>query len=406
MTIEKLPSCDDPFDSLLPVESARQQLLDSIEPIAETESIELLDATGRVLAHDVVSPINVPSFTNSAMDGYALSADSIPNSGETSLKLVGTAWAGREYEGSVGTGEAVRVFTGALMPAGTDTVVIQEHVRADEKQVTIDHLVVPQRNVRLAGEDVNENQIVLKKGVLLKAAEIGLLASLGIPTVKVYRKLRVAFFTTGDELCSLEEHAGKTLAPGMLFDSNRFTLQSMLSQLSVDIIDLGIVRDNPEDTRRVMLDAASQADLIVTSGGQVNFWKLAMRPGRPLAFGTVGDAKFFGLPGNPVAVMVTFLQFVSPAIKRLMGQLETHPYSITATCESSLRKSPGRVEFQRGILANDANGKLVVKSTGKQGAGRISSMSAANCLIVIAADVASVEPGDSVQVQPFTGLFS
>ena len=265
--------------------------------------------------------------------------------------------AGKVFDRPVAVGEAVRVFTGALIPEGADTVVIQEHVSVlGAVPSSIDSAVQPTRNVRLAGEDVKNNQVVLKAGTQLKVAEVALLASLGIAKVEVYRKLKVAFFTTGDELCALETHAGKTLAPGMLFDSNRYALRAMLSSLEVDIIDVGIVRDNPDATRIAMREAAEVADVIVTSGGisagdadfvtqvfhelgEVSFWKLAMRPGRPLAFGQIGKAFFFGLPGNPVAVMVTFLQFVQPAIKQVMGLSSTAPYVISAQCQSNLRKT-------------------------------------------------------------------
>lgn len=423
MSIEKQASCDDPFDRLLPVEQARKQLADALSTVTETELLYLSDAMGRALSHDVVSPVDVPGYTNSAMDGFAIASSSIPTSGHTDLQIVGTAWAGKVFDGEVQPGQAVRIFTGALIPAGADTVVIQEHVSVNNDAVTIDSDVQAGRNVRLSGEDVKKNQLVLKAGTQLNAAEIGLLASLGVAKVDVYRRLRVAFFTTGNELCSLDTHAGKALEPGMLFDSNRFTLRAMLSSLPVDTIDLGVVRDDAAETRSAMREAAQKADVIVSSGGisagdadfvtqvfhelgDVRFWKLAMRPGRPLAFGQVEDAFFFGLPGNPVAVMVTFLQFVKPAIKQMMGLTATEPYVINARCQSALRKSMGRVEYQRGVLGNDEQGNLIVTSTGKQGAGRISSMSDANCLIVIAADVASVAPGDIVEVQPFQGLFA
>lgn len=423
MSIDKQPSCDDPFDKLLPVEQARAQLSAALQVVEQTESVDLINAIGRVLSTGVVSPANVPDYTNSAMDGFAIASASIPSSGETQLSIIGTAWAGKVFDGQVTAGQAVRIFTGAVMPLGTDTVVIQEHVSVDGNLVAIDSQVQPQKNVRLAGEDVQQGQSVLKAGTELNTAEVGMLASLGINRVDVYRQLRVAYFTTGDELCDLETHAGRRLEPGMLFDSNRYSLRAMLSRLNVEIIDLGIVRDNADDTRHALQKAAQLADVVVTSGGvsagdadfvtqvfhelgDVSFWKLAMRPGRPLAVGKIGEAFFFGLPGNPVAVMVTFLQFVQPAIKQMMGLEKSAPYTIKATCLSNLRKSPGRVEYQRGILANDEHGNLTVTSTGKQGAGRISSMSAANCLIVIAADIASVSPGDFVEVQPFFGLFS
>lgn len=422
MSLDKQPSCDDPFDSLMPVAEARERLTQALRVVAQTQTINLIDAHGCVLSADVVSPIDVPSYTNSAMDGYAIAASSIPTTGEATLQLIGTAWAGKVFDGKVEAGQAIRIFTGGLMPAGTDTVVIQEHVSADDNHVTIDSEVQPLRNVRLAGEDVHADTLVLEAGTQLNAAELGLLASLGVNQIDVYRKIRVAYFTTGDELRALDEHAGNTLEPGMLFDSNRYSLSSMLSELNVDIIDLGIVRDNAEDTRIAMKKAAESADIVITSGGvsagdadfvtqvfhelgEVGFWKIAMRPGRPLAFGQIGDAFFFGLPGNPVAVMVTFLQFVQPAIKHVMGMKLSAPFTVNARCQSKLRKSLGRVEYQRGVLGNDEHGNLIVTSTGKQGAGRISSMSAANCLIVIAADVASVSPGDVVEVQPFRGLF-
>lgn len=422
MSLEKQPSCDDPFDSLMPVEEARQRLTDALRVVDKTETIALIHAHSRVLSNDVVSPVDVPGFANSAMDGYAIAAASIPVLGDTTLSVVGTSWAGKVFAGRVDAGQAVRIFTGGLMPLGTDTVVIQEHVSISDNQVTIDSDVQPQRNVRLAGEDVQADQRILLAGTQLEAAELGVLASLGIDQVSVYRKLRVAYFTTGDELRALDEFAGNSLEPGMLFDSNRYILRGMLSRLNVDIIDLGIVRDNADDTRAAMQKAAELADVVISSGGvsagdadfvtqvfhelgDVGFWKIAMRPGRPLAFGQISDAFFFGLPGNPVAVMVTFLQFVQPAIKHVMGVSITGPYTIKATSLSKLRKSLGRTEYQRGVIGNDEHGNLTVASTGKQGAGRISSMSAANCLIVVAADVAGVEPGDLVEVQPFTGLF-
>ncbi len=421
--IEKQPSCDDVSEpELLPVDVARQRLFDSLSVIKSSERVALDKAQFRVLANGVVSPLNVPAQANSAMDGYALSASSIPAQDEASLKVIGTAWAGKPYEGPVGDGECVRIYTGAIMPMGADTVVIQEHVQAHEDCIDIDSDVTALKNVRQAGEDVTLGQEILAKGRCLQAADIGVIASLGIKSVEVFRQLKVAFFTTGDELQALDTHVeGQALAPGMLFDSNRHTLAAMLSALHVETFDLGIVRDNEEDTRKALLEASQVADLIITSGGvsagdadfvtrafhdigQVSFWKLAMRPGRPLAYGTIGDAAFFGLPGNPVAVMVTFLQFVQPALRHVSGNTDVLPMEIPAKCLSQLRKSPGRVEYQRGVMKVNGNGELVVESTGKQGAGRLSSMSFANCLIVIAASVDGVLPGDTVMVQPFHGL--
>ena len=422
--IDKQPSCDDVLEpALLPVEEARRRLFASLQPISESLELPILAALNRVLAQDVVSPLNVPPQANSAMDGYAITGASIPASGETELHVVGTAWAGKPFVGRVESGQAVRIFTGAIMPEGSDTVVIQEHVRAEQEGcIDIDSEVIAGKNVRQAGEDVAKGQITLSQGRKLQAADIGVLASLGIAQVRVVRPLKVAFFSTGDELCALEDHLPEAeLAPGMLFDSNRYTMAGLLSGLHVDVIDMGIVRDNESDTRRAMLEAAAVADVVITSGGvsageadfvtrvfhdigQVSFWKLAMRPGRPLAYGQIGSAAFFGLPGNPVAVMVTFLEFVQPALKHLAGMSELEPLLLPARCLSSLRKSPGRVEYQRGVMSLDSEGELVVESTGKQGAGRLSSMSMANCLIVIASEIDGVQPGDRVQIQPFHGL--
>lgn len=423
--IEKQPSCDDVAEpELLPVSVAQQRLFESLKPLTTVERVSIDDALFRVLSEGVVSPMDVPAQANSAMDGYALSSASIPSTGEASLTVVGTAWAGRPYKSEIRVGECVRIYTGAIMPAGADTVVIQEHVRATDDEIDIDSDVTAAKNVRMAGEDVEEGQEILAKGRSLQAADIGVMASLGIKSVNVFRRLKVAFFTTGDELQSLELHKpGDSLAPGMLFDSNRHTLAAMLKTLHVEIVDLGIVRDNEEDTRQALLKASELADLIVTSGGvsagdadfvtrafhdlgDVSFWKLAMRPGRPLAYGNIGEAAFFGLPGNPVAVMVTFLQFVQPALRFLSGNTDVFAMEIPARCLSKLRKSPGRVEYQRGVMRLDENGELVVESTGKQGAGRLSSMSRANCLIIIAAEKDGVMPGDKVMVQPFRGLMS
>ncbi len=424
MSIEKQPSCDDPIETtLLPVDEARQRMATAIEAVVDAETIALSHCLGRVLASSIYSPRNVPPQSNSAMDGYAISRSSIPVTGECSLEVVGTAWAGKPCNETLEQGQAIRIFTGAIMPAGADTVVIQEHAMRVDNEVRIDSAVEPGKNVRPAGEDVQEGECVLAQGTLLGAAEIGILASLGIDAATVVRPIRVALFSTGDELRPLDEYAGTELPPGALFDSNRHTLKALLSSPSIELIDFGVVPDDADKTRETLRAAAKQADLIVTSGGisagdadfvaqvfqeqgQVAFWKLAMRPGRPLAFGHIDEAVFFGLPGNPVAVVVTYLQFVKPALKRLQGATQIDPLTISAICKSPMRKTLGRTEFQRGILSHNEDGSLTVVSTGKQGAGRLSSVSIANCLIVLEAARAAVEPGDVVQVQPFFGLLS
>ena len=421
--IEKQPSCDDADEpELLPVSVARARLYDSLSCSLPHEDIDVKESFGRVLAKAVVAPMDVPSHTNSAMDGYALDSASIPLHGEAQLEVAGTAWAGKPFQAAVGRGQAVQIFTGAILPEGTDTVVIQEHVSASDSQLLIDSEVIAGKNVRQAGEDLALGQIVLPAGRKLEAADVGVLASLGIANVEVFRRLKVAYFTTGDELVSLSEQTSEDPLPaGMLYDSNRHTLACMLQSMGVEAIDMGIVRDNEQETRDALEAAAKVADVIVTSGGvsagdadfvtrafhdlgSVQFWKLAMRPGRPLAFGKVGEAAFFGLPGNPVAVMVTFLEFVKPAIRYLSGMNDVEPVTLPAISESTLRKSAGRVEYQRGLFRVDNSGTLLVASTGKQGAGRLSSMSNANCLIVIDAETDGVKPGDKVGVQPFYGL--
>lgn len=434
MTIIRQPSCTDPSDpDLLPVEIAVQRIMDALVPLTEVEWVPLREALNRVLGEDQPSPIDVPSYVNSAMDGYAILSSDIPNSvggdgeeHEATLTVVGTAWAGQPYEGKLSRGSAVRIMTGGMMPDAADTVVIQEHVAVQGGTITIDGKVEAGRNVRQAGEDVAKGEIVLKRGDLIDPARLGLLASLGISRVPVVRRLKVAWFTTGDELRELDEHSHddgnqQPLGPGELYDSNRYTLFGMLSRLAVDLIDLGVVRDTEKATREAFEKAASLADVIITSGGvsagdadfvtrvfhdmgTVAFWKLAMRPGRPLAFGEINGRAFFGLPGNPVAVMVTFYEFVQPAIRHLSGASSIESLKLRATCLSTLRKSPGRTEYQRGVMGVDSDGALTVSSTGKQGAGRLSSMVTADCMIVLPPGLESVSPGDKVDVQPFYGL--
>ncbi len=420
--IDRQPSCqDDNETGLLPVDEAYARIERDFQPLPGSETLALRAALDRVLAEDVVSPIDVPGYRNSAMDGYAVRGADIPAAGERELQCLGTSWAGAPLAVTLQPGQCVRIMTGAEMPAGSDTVVIQEHAERRGERVLIGNDTPLGRNVRQAGEDVRAGEMVVPAGSLLRPAEIGLIASLGVAEVAVRRRLRVAFFATGDELRTLEQHAGKPLGPGELFDSNRHSLYGMLTRLGVEAIDLGVVADTAEATRAALREAAARADVVLSSGGvsagekdfvsdalqaegELTFWKLAMRPGRPLACGRLGAARFFGLPGNPVAVMVTFYEFVQPALKRLMGLRELHPPRLRVRCVDSLKKSRGRIEFQRGVLFRDESGEVVVRSTGRQGAGRLSSMVAANCLIVVAAEIDAVAAGDWVEVQPFEGL--
>jgi len=414
-------SCLDDYDpNSMPVIQARQYIRDFLSPVAETELLPLLDTLGRVVAEDIYSPHNVPNHDNSAMDGYAFNADSIARADidTTHLKIIGTAFAGNAFAGRVGAGECVRIMTGGVMPKGADTVMAQERVTADAHQISFTEQPKRGMNVRYAGEDLKLGQVVLPKGHLMRPADLGLVASLGIGEIKVYRKLRVAFFSTGDELASV----GQPLEVGQVYDSNRYTLYGMLARMGVEIQDLGMVRDDPVLLEKALTKAASNADVILTSGGvsvgeadfmkqllenlgQVLFWKIAMKPGRPLAYGKVGQAHYFGLPGNPVAVMVTFYQFVREALLVLMGQTAPTPSPLLeAVCTTSIRKLKGRTEFQRGILYPAEDGTWKVKPTGNQSSGVLSSMSLANCFIVLDDDIGNLEAGAMVQVQIIDGV--
>ncbi|MCL4162699.1 UNVERIFIED_CONTAM: hypothetical protein GTU68_018383 [Idotea baltica] len=393
---------------------AQQHILHSIHSMTETETVPIREALSRVVAQDIRSTINVPSHTNSAMDGYAISSNDIPSEQTKQLTLVGTAWAGRPFNGNVSSNECVRIMTGAVMPMNTDTVVMQEHVQVNNKLITIDSKQKANQNVRQAGEDIAEGDLVFTPGKYLNPSDIGLIASLGISKIEVTRKIRVAFFSTGDELVSI----GTPLETGQIYDSNRYTLWSMLTRIGVEINDLGVIRDTPEAVEAAFLEASESADIVITSGGvsvgdadfvketleklgEVNFWKVAMKPGRPLAFGKINNAYFFGLPGNPVSVMVTFYIFVQAAIEKMMGHEPKPRIQIQATSSNDLRKRPGRVEYQRGTYHLNKDGEYTVEKTGEQGSGILRSMSDANCFIFLPMKSDGVNKGDKVEIWPF-----
>ena len=410
--------CDDYDPNSMSVEHAREYIKAFLAPVKETEQISLLKALGRILAHEIYAPHNVPNHDNSAMDGYALNADDLAASGATTLKIIGAAFAGTPFNGKVATGECVRIMTGASIPQGLDTVIPQELVQADADSIQISNPPKRGANVRYAGEDLAQGQVVLPVGHLIRPADLGLIASLGQGEVTVYRQLRVSFFSTGDELTGI----GQTLKTGQIYDSNRYTIFGMLSRLGVELQDLGAIPDDPVLLEKTLSEAANNSDVVITSGGvsvgeadymkellqklgQVLFWKIAMKPGRPLAYGKIGNAHYFGLPGNPVAVMVTFYQFVRQAMLVMMGQ--PNPAQIPmlkAVCTSPIRKLKGRTEFQRGILFLNEAGEWQVKTTGNQSSGVLSSMSQANCFIVLDEDVGNVDAGTTVQVQLFEGV--
>ena len=411
-------SCMDEYDpNSLTADQAWQKIQQSVRPLQDSETIAIDQALDRVLAQNIISPINVPAHTNSAMDGYAINGNDIPGDGSAKLRLVATVLAGQPTDIPVTAGECARIMTGGKMPQGADTVIMQEHVQTEGEHIIIGTQHQSGQNVRQAGEDIAKSQQVLSRGRRLSAADIGMLASLGIANIKVFRKPKVAIFSTGDELRSI----GEPLAEGQIYDSNRYTLHCMLQRTGVDIIDLGVVRDDRQNTTEAVANAAQQSDMVITTGGvsvgsadyvkdaleaqgSINFWKIAIKPGRPLAFGQIKDSYFFGLPGNPVSAMVTFYQFVIPALNALSGCEPTPRLLQQAKLLDPLRKRSGRMEFQRGILSQDDTGALVVRTTGGQGSGILSSMSKANCFIILPLECEDVAAGSTVQVQSFAGL--
>jgi molybdopterin molybdotransferase len=416
-------SCLSAYDpDALPVRDAQRIIGDFVTPIRSVEKVALRAALDRVLAADIVSPISVPAHDNSAMDGYALRGADLRADGPTTLKVIDTIYAGRPSSAVPAAGECVRIMTGGVMPAGCDSVIPQEHVaRIGEADITIDAGTIRTGdNRRFAGEDLMAGSAALKKGKIIRPADLGLLASLGIAEVPVQRRLRVAFFSTGDELRSI----GEPLDAGCVYDSNRYTLYGMLTRLGCDIVDMGIVKDDPQALEAALRNACENVDAIVTSGGvsvgaadytreimarlgDVTFWKIGMRPGRPLAFGQItsnGKSAFlFGLPGNPVAVMVSFYFFARDALLYMMGADAKLPL-LRVKSAGAIRKKAGRTEYQRGILSRDAEGAQQVSITGSQGSGILRSMSEANCMVVLHDEQGNVAAGDMVDVLMFEGL--
>lgn len=403
----------------LSADNVRLFLSRLVEPVKECEELEIFGSLGRILSQDVISPISVPPHDNSAMDGYAFDGVQLSPSALT-LKVVGTAYAGKAWQGHIEPGQCVKIMTGAIMPMGLDTVVPQEFVTNTNSS---DEIVIPAGllqagdNRRKLGEDLMQGQPALRKGDPITPAALGLLASLGIEKVSVWRKLRVAYFSTGDEILSL----GEAPREGAVYDSNRYTVFGLLTRLGCEVIDMGVVRDEPELLQAAFLRAAALADAVITSGGvsvgeadytkemmkrlgDVAFWKIAMRPGRPMAVGRIERSVLFGLPGNPVAVMVTFLAFVRPALLQMMGSTAAPPPLLRARSMERLRKKPGRTEYQRGCVSTAPDGKLQVTITGNQGSGVLSSMVQANGLIVLHHAQGDVTAGEEVSVMMFDGV--
>ncbi len=406
------------FDKLsLSVDQAVANILAHIVPRKLDEIVPIREAIDRVLAADILSPMNVPPHVNSAMDGYAYNYKAFESDSSSFLKISGSSFAGRPFENKVGHGEAIRIMTGGVVPEGTDTVVIQENTAIKDSNVEILKSPKLGENVRLAGEDIKVNENVLAKGHRVTAADLGLIASLGIAELSVLKRPIIAYFSTGDELKPI----GADLALGDIYDSNRYTLFGMLKKANVETLDMGVIKDTYKAVEIALIEASKKADAIITTGGvsvgeadyikdvlksigEVKFWKVSMKPGRPLAFGAIGGAHFFGLPGNPVSVMVGFHQFVAPALTKLSGAKHVDTLKLLAIANEPIRKRPGRTEFQRGILTQAEDGKLEVKPTGDQGSGILMSMSRSNCFIVLPLESTDVAKGSYVTIIPFNQI--
>ncbi|MBD1389598.1 molybdopterin molybdotransferase MoeA [Neiella sp. HB171785] len=401
-------------NGLMPLAEGLRVLLDKVSSIMDHEQVSLSQAAGRVVAEAISCPINVPPANNSAMDGYgARSADCI---GEVTLTCIGQALAGQPYSGTVAAGQCVWIMTGAVIPAGVDAVIMQEDVTREEQQVSLSAAVKQGQNIRLAGEDLQAGQLLFEPGHRIKPADIGLLASLGVATVAVKRKPKVALLSNGDELVE----PGQPLAAGQIYESNRYALAAMLKRLSLEVDEFGIIADEPEAIREAFTQA-SQYDAVISSGGvsvgdadyikdilsemgQIDFWKLAIKPGKPFAYGRLGKAHYFGLPGNPVSAMVTCHQLAVPALRQLAGEFAEPPLTVIATTTEAIRKRPGRLDFQRGIVQRGDDGRLVVSTTGRQGSGIMSSISNANCFLVLELERGNIDAGEQVEVLLFDAL--
>lgn len=412
-----IPSCADPHEpGALGVDEAHARIEAAIRPLQASERVPLRAALDRVLAADIHSGLDIPPATNAAMDGYALRGEDLDADGTAELGLVGTAWAGHPLDRAIGPGECARIMTGAPLPAGADTVVMQERTTREGERVRI-RRGEPGANVRAAGEDIARGQRALAAGSRIRPAEVGVLASLGLTEVDVVVRPRVTLFASGDELFE----PGQPLKPGGLYDSNRYTVWGMLTRLGMNVDDRGHLPDDRSAVEASLTAAAAESDAVITTGGvsvgeadhigaalrsagDVGFWQLAVKPGRPLNFGRIDRALFFGLPGNPVSAMITFYQFVQPALMCLAGAAYTRPTVLRARAAEAFPGKSGRTEFQRAILSQATDGTPEVVPTGSQGSGRLSSMSRANCLVVVPPEGDGFEPGDWVDVQPFHGL--
>ncbi len=417
--INTKPSCTDIDETgLISVNEALSLILADAQKASGYERIAIENANKRTLAEAITAPFNVPTHTNSAVDGYAICCADLSQDGTTKLEVVGEAYAGEPFTNILKSGQCIRIMTGAIIPDNVDAVVMQEHAETHDAAIVIDDRHKFGQNIRKAGEDIQLGETILQLGRFLTPADIGLMASLGIAEVNVNRKLKVAIVSTGNEIHSI----GQALTSGAIYDSNRYLLLTLLDRPDIEIINLGIHKDNLEELTKTFQEASQYADVIISTGGvsvggadytkaalqstgEIRFWKIAIKPGRPLAFGKINNCIFFGLPGNPVAVMVTFYQFVLPTLEKMLG-IKNKPIApiFLAQTTEDLRKKPGRTEIQRGIIQQNADGMWTVKTTGKQGSGILRSMSLANAFIILDHDQTVIKTGEWVKVQPFSGL--
>lgn len=406
--------CDTLSPAFLSVVQGQEKILSLVNTVSEIEACKIENAYGRVLAEHIISPVNVPQYTNSAMDGYAIRSDDVDRD---SYQVVAEVMAGHAYDQPLEVGQAVKIMTGAPTPLNGDTVVMREQASQEGDKVTFNGANIKAgQNVRQAGEDLAIGSDVFTAGTRLASPEMGLIASLGFGEANVFRKLKVAVFSTGDEV----QAPGTEQKANSIYDSNRFTIMGMLEKLGCEILDFGILEDNEQLMIEALENASAQADVVMTSGGvsvgdadyiklaldklgQIDFWRINMRPGRPLAFGQINNKPFFGLPGNPVAVMVSFINFVEPALRKMQGEQGWKPLKVNAIATENLRSRQGRTEFSRGIYELDETGRLTVRTTGKQGSGILRSMSEANCLIEISPAIDTVKAGESVTIIPLQG---
>jgi molybdopterin molybdotransferase len=412
-----IDECSQGPKPLLTIAEALDRIQAAVTPVNGTEKVVLKSALGRILAEPVYSPIDIPHDRNAAMDGYAFASRDIADGQAFTLSLAGVSWAGRPFQGQLQPGQCVRIFTGAVVPEQADSVIMQEHVQVQDQNIYFPADTRALQNVRKIGEDVKQGTGLIAEPKKLTAIDLGLLASAGVDQAVVKQQLKIAYFSTGDELTSL----GLPLESGKIYDSNRIILGGLLADPGYSVVDLGVIPDDKQLLESSLIEAAKHYDVIITTGGasvgeadyvkevlqrcgEVDFWKIAVKPGKPLAFGKIGRCCFFGLPGNPIAVVVTFHQIVAPALRLLSGAPAFKPLRFTATCTTALKKSPGRQEYQRGILSQDENGEFFVASAGHQGSHILSSMSQSNCYIVLPEACKGVQVGDKVTVEPFSLL--